>query len=126
MNGILFISVSLLLYMIPHFSSAQFRAKAKPVNLYIINSKQPSSSARLLAAQTQTYNQIPVLSGAAAMPFGQTNSYWLTRMTTQSINQTNSGTNTIAVNLCLIKWSVPNLELPSPFTLLAKFLKLIT
>ncbi|MEY4930271.1 MAG: hypothetical protein RI909_995 [Bacteroidota bacterium] len=79
--------------MIPHFSSAQFRAKAKPVNLYIINSKQPSSSARLLAAQTQTYNQIPVLSGAAAMPFGQTNSYWLTRMTTQSINQGKMGTN---------------------------------
>ena len=92
MNSIPFISVSIFLLLTPILSSAQFRPKSKPINLYIINPRQGSST-RLLAAQTQSYNQIPVLSGAAAMPFGQSNSYWLTRMTTQSINQGKMGTN---------------------------------
>ena len=41
----------------------------------------------------QSAYQSPILSAAGCMPFSQMNSYWLTRMTTQSIKDGKMGIN---------------------------------
>lgn len=76
-------------------AEAQFRNNAKPMNLSVLDTKPNKTKADklLLARQTQNINQPPILSGTGFMPFSQRNSYWLTRMTTQSINKGKMGTN---------------------------------
>jgi len=77
------------------YATAQFRTDAKPVNLYDLGTRpnKTKSDNLLLANQKQSTYPSPILSGTGAMPFSQMNSYWLTRMTTQSINEGKMGTN---------------------------------
>ncbi len=76
-------------------ADAQFRTHAKAVTMFVLDTKPNKTKADklLLANQTQNMNQSPILSATGAMLPGQMNSYWLTRTTTQSINEGKMGTN---------------------------------
>jgi len=95
MNYNRFVCTCSFLCIMSAYADAQFRINSKPINLYVLNEKpsKTKSDKLLLAAQTQSAFQSPILSGTGAMPFSQTSSYWLTRMTTQSINEGKMGTN---------------------------------
>jgi len=73
---------------------AQFRSVAKPFYLYTEDADQNKSEPGtwLHKQQTQNSHLPPVLSGKAAMPFHHMSSYWLTRMTTQSMYEGKMGT----------------------------------
>lgn len=95
MNYTQFICTCSFLCIMDASAEAQFRTDSKPINLYVLNAKpgKTKSDKWLLADQTQSTFQSPLLSGTGVMPFSQMSSYWLTRMTTQSINGGKMGTN---------------------------------
>lgn len=93
MNYARFMYASVFPFIISISSNAQLRTNATSVNEYVLNSNSTRPMPDTwLASQTQSTFQIPVLSHKAAVPFHQMNSYWLTRMTTQSLNNGKLGT----------------------------------
>ncbi len=93
MNYARFMYAFVFPFIISLSSNAQFRTSAASVNEYVMNSGSPMPMPDTwLASQTQNTFQIPVLSHKAAVPFHQMNSYWLTRKTTQSLNNGKLGT----------------------------------
>lgn len=95
MNYQRFICTYSFVCVVSFSAQAQFRANAKPVNTYVLDTNPSTTKVDklLLANQTQSINQPPILYGTGAMHSGQMNSYWLTRTTTQSINEGKMGTN---------------------------------
>jgi len=73
---------------------AQFRTVVKPMKFFTEDGDihKSESSTWLNKQQTQRSHLPPVLSGKAAMPFHPLSSYWLTRMTTQSMYEGKMGT----------------------------------
>jgi hypothetical protein len=93
MNYARFIYASVFLFMSSISLNAQFRSNTTSVNEYVLNSNSTRPRPDTwLASQAQSTFQIPVLSHKAAVPFSQMNSYWLTRMTRQSLNDGKLGT----------------------------------
>jgi len=84
----------ILFILIGNSSTAQFRSVAKPFKFLNDDGDlhQSESSTWLHRQQTQSSYLPPVLSGKAAVPFHPLSSYWLTRMTTQSMNDGKMGT----------------------------------
>lgn len=93
MNYPRFLFTSLFLCLFSITSMAQFRIHNKSIQLYLLEILPPNSNTGFLANQSHSFYHAPMLSGTAARPFSQMNSYWLTRMTTQSFNEGKMGTN---------------------------------
>lgn len=95
MNNNQFICTCSFLFIMNVSVEAQFRTDSKPLNLYLLNVRpsKTKSDKMLLSDQTQSTLKSPILSGTGVMPFSQMSSYWLTRTTTQSINEGKMGTN---------------------------------
>ena len=84
-----FASLCLLIFM-SFSASAQFHKEVTLKSYSIRVEKAPKQS--WLASQKQNFNQQPILTSLAAIPFTNKSSYWLSQVTTQSMHEGKMGT----------------------------------
>ncbi len=84
-----FASLCLLIFM-GFSASAQFHKEVTLKSYSIHVEKAPKQS--WLASQKQNFNQPPILTSLAAIPFTNKSSYWLSQVTTQSMHEGKMGT----------------------------------
>jgi hypothetical protein len=90
MNCLRFTSLFLLLFT-GFSASAQFH-KEVTLKSYTMNVEKTQPRQAWLASQKQNFNQPPLLTSLAAIPFTNKSSYWLGQVTTQSMHEGKMGT----------------------------------
>ena len=92
MNYVRFILVSSLACLLGSTAQAQFRGNRKQLPQYTFSTTVSHENQSWLSSQAKDFQKPPVLSGLAAVPFNQRSAYWLSQVTTQSMNEGKMGT----------------------------------
>ncbi len=92
MNCLQFISLYTLILLSDFSAQAQFRAEPKPFIVYVLNTEGRADKQSWLASQAKSSYQQPMLAGLAAAPYSNRSTYWLSQVTSQTMNDGKMGT----------------------------------